>query len=693
MGGAEQVDVCLVLMPYAPLERPSLGLSLLKACLAAAEIRSEVVYANLAFARRAGYHNYRFLELGGTESLIAEWTFASSIFPDFAPDEAAYFKLIVDNHGVLAPESLGADEIAFVWKQVRSLASAFVDAAARDILRRRPRIVGCSSMLYQHTASLALLKRIRELAPEVVTLMGGANCEGELGVALVREFPWVDFAVSGEADELFGGLCRLLLEKGRDVAMQELPRGVIGQVHLRDPSIARDLAANPPRAIVTDLDALPLPNFDDYFRSLAEAKFSREIRPGLIMEGSRGCWWGARHPCSFCGLNGLARTYRKKSNGRILDEFSALSAKYGLHDFIQADTIVDPGYIHDVLPALAAGDRRYRILIETKANLTKDDLRIMRDAGVQLIQPGIESLHDSVLELMSKGTSLMQNVQTMKHARELCIAISWNLLSGFPGEQDEWYQEMSAWLPLIAHLQPPNHMTKIRYDRFSVYQRDPARYGLELVPLRTYAQVYPFGQESLEHLAYFFEQRDPEIGFNRMRQAGTGRLAVQDQVRRWIGLFTGPEPPRLEAHATDGILEIRDTRPCALEPRRRLDELQSRILELCDSVLVRDDLPGRLAAGGARAWSRLEIAEAVTGLREGRLLLEHDGKLLGLPILGATPRLVAMEDIPGGFASGPDFAFIRRWLLDRRLIAFGDLALAQLCAEPRRPGEAARSTT
>ena len=43
--------------------------------------------------------------------------------------------------------------------------------------------------------SLALLRRVKELDPSVVTMLGGANCEAEMGWAAIRAFPWVDFVV------------------------------------------------------------------------------------------------------------------------------------------------------------------------------------------------------------------------------------------------------------------------------------------------------------------------------------------------------------------------------------------------------------------------------------------------------------------------------------------------------------------
>jgi magnesium-protoporphyrin IX monomethyl ester (oxidative) cyclase len=62
-----------------------------------------------------------------------------------------------------------------------------------------------------------------------------------------------------------------------------------------------------------DLDGLPYPTFDDYFAQLRTTSFAKRVLPALVMETSRGCWWGAKHHCTFCGLNAEGMAFRSKS--------------------------------------------------------------------------------------------------------------------------------------------------------------------------------------------------------------------------------------------------------------------------------------------------------------------------------------------------------------------------------------------
>ncbi|MBD2131920.1 cobalamin B12-binding domain-containing protein [Sphaerospermopsis sp. FACHB-1094] len=108
-----------------------------------------------------------------------------------------------------------------------------IDRVARAVLELNPRIVSCSSTFQQNCASLALLRRIRELNPAIATIMGGANCEGEMGLTLHQAFDWVDFICSGEGDELFSALCQQILTHGRELPIPDSKDYPGGSVNVR----------------------------------------------------------------------------------------------------------------------------------------------------------------------------------------------------------------------------------------------------------------------------------------------------------------------------------------------------------------------------------------------------------------------------------------------------------------------------
>ena len=229
----ETSDVCLLSMPFPPLNQPSMALGLLKAAVREADISVSNFYPCVWFAEEIGLDVYVFISDSKQEFLAGEWAFAGAAFPDFHPDHEAYLDAVLSaavSRGLLRRSGFGSDPRDALWK-AREAAPAFIEKVAHRVLEKRPKIVGCTSTFMQHCASLAVLRKIRELAPEVVTVIGGANCEGAMGIAIRKCFPWLDFVVSGEADHLFPELCRKILTSGKNIPAQELPLGVISGKH------------------------------------------------------------------------------------------------------------------------------------------------------------------------------------------------------------------------------------------------------------------------------------------------------------------------------------------------------------------------------------------------------------------------------------------------------------------------------
>ena len=145
------------------------------------------------------------------------------------------------------------------------------------------------------------------------------------------------------------------------------------------------------------------------------------------------------------------------------------------------------------------------LFYETKANLRKDQIRLLKRAGITKLQPGVESLIDDVLKLMRKGVGALHNIQLLKWCKELGVKPHWNVLWGFPGEPPEEYERLAAVVPLLRHLPPPGGFGQIRLDRFSPNFFDAERLGFKDVrPLAPYRHVYPLPDDVLRNLAYYF---------------------------------------------------------------------------------------------------------------------------------------------------------------------------------------------
>src|SRR3712207_6795380 len=124
------VDVCLVSMPYAAPERPSIALGLLKACLTQKGIQALALYPNIWFAEEIGLYKYAAISNSSPHLLMGEWTFSGVAFPDFQPDHSEYLSTIGSCENTIQTQAL--------WR-VRGQAAAFIDRVARSVLDLQPR--------------------------------------------------------------------------------------------------------------------------------------------------------------------------------------------------------------------------------------------------------------------------------------------------------------------------------------------------------------------------------------------------------------------------------------------------------------------------------------------------------------------------------------------------------------------------
>lgn len=569
-------DVLLISMPFGPLFWPSIGLSLLKAGLEPLGVRTRVRYFTFDFARRIGQPFYSFVANDARLSLVdlpGEWVFSSALFD--TPDEEAF--LYLEEIGRWHPpwadttwvKRLPASTIARLIK-ARSRVASYLDACLAEIERESPRVIGFTSMFQQHVASLALARQIKKRWPGAFVVIGGPNCEGITGIETVRQFPFLDAAVSGEGDVIFPELVRRVLD---GQAINDLP----GVRTRKNVALERAEYAAPGAPMVRRMDDLPVPIYDDYFEQFKSTALRREWSPTLLFETSRGCWWGERKHCTFCGLNGQTMAYRSKSPGRALEELTELTRRHpGLNVWV-VDNILDMRYFETFLPELARRELGLDIFYETKANLKKDQVRLLRDAGVRRIQPGIESLSDPVLRLMRKGVSALQNIQLLKWAKELGVELDWNFLWGFPGEEPEDYRSMARLVPHLLHLPPPELALGILLDRFSPNFMEPERFGFtEIAPFPSLRHVYPLPAEALRNLAYHFSFR-----YQDERDVAAYVDPLVKAIRGWKRTHAAAD---LFSVTVGPHLIIWDLRPGARSPLMVLHGEDRALVEACDAV-------------------------------------------------------------------------------------------------------------
>jgi len=348
--------------------------------------------------------------------------------------------------------------------------------------------------------SLALARRIKERFPHIQTVLGGASVRQPMGIEHLRAWPWVDHVCTGEGDQAFPELVQRLRAKDLGDGVKGFLSRVEGRIV--DPG---------PAPMVVDMDALPAPDYGEYLERVAGlGTAGREYFVGkdlaLPIELARGCWWGARHKCKFCGVPGEFVAFRSRSSENARDLVSRLSHKYGYRLFVTVEDILDPKYVKDLFGYFGEEAYDYKFWCTTKSGLGPEQLLTLRNGGVEYIGPGVESLSSHILRLLGKGVTALANVNMLKWARYNQMAVAWNLLKGVPGETTQDYLQMLQLSKRIVHLCPPNTVQRAMPVRFSAYFEEAHLYGLSnLRPNAFYAYIYPPNSCDLENIAYFFD--------------------------------------------------------------------------------------------------------------------------------------------------------------------------------------------
>lgn len=558
--------VLLLSMPFGALERPALGISLLKADLASSGISCDVRYLTFAFAGLIGYEDYVWISSDLPYTAFAgDWTFTQALYGARPERDDGYIREVLHQTWQLDESSVRR------LLGLRSAVPPFLDHCMAAIPWASYAMVGFTSTFEQNIASLSLARRVKAAHPDVAVVFGGANWEAEMGQELHRRFSFVDYVCSGEADESFPALARRVLAGKRvDDAKAPIP-GIV----YRSRGTSYSTGSAP---LVRTMDALPVPDFSDYFRDLKQSAVASMVAPTLLFETSRGCWWGAKSHCTFCGLNGGSMAFRSKSPRRALDELEYLVDLWQIEFVEVVDNILDMKYFNDVLPALARAGSRIQLFYEVKANLTRRQVQTLHEAGVHRIQPGLESMSDHVLKLMRKGTTALRNIQLLKWCKEFNIAVDWNILYGFPGETREDYASTLRLLPLIRFLQPPAACGPIRLDRFSPYFNSPADFGFKNVrPMVSYKYLYPFDRNSLARIAYYFDYN---------YDARLDPTGYADEVIAYVYSWQrSPEMGMLcSVLRPDGRLALLDTRSDALRSELVLGGMEQAAYAYCDEL-------------------------------------------------------------------------------------------------------------
>ncbi len=608
---SDQAQVALVNMPFSYAKYPSIQLGTLSALLKSHGIPVDCHHLNVLFAHLIGVELHE--SICEKRALFGEWLFSLILFRD-NPKWAEYPRIFKPVFEQVTQES--GKPIGYFEEMATRIAPQFLTWALTAINWGQYKLIGFTSTFDQNVASLTMAKLIKDLYPDVTIVFGGANFDGEMGLEHLRAFPFIDYVVIGEGEQTFLPLVRQILEGNTERAREGVAYRQGGQIRF-----------TPNASLFSDFAKTGPPDYDDYYQLLAElGQTTQGLDRILLYEGSRGCWWGEKHHCTFCGLNAQSMKFRAKAPQQVMQEIATLSHRYDAVRFRLVDNIIDMTYIDDLFGKLAADHCDLDIFIETKSNLQKRQIKTLAAGGVRCMQPGLESLSHNQLLAMDKGATPMQNIVCLKWSLYYHITVLWNILLGFPGETNEDYQRQLALIPSILHLQPPEATGKFWLQRFSPYFTRPHEYGIRITgPGMAYEYVYDARQVDLKKIAYDFEyELDNWPVDSHLYQE------LVAAIENWQRMHRGDRPFLYYSKAPNYVT-VYDGRNTKAPTRRRYDGLSALVIEICnESAKSVEQI--RAAVAGESNCNDTTLLPILNDLATQRVLYEERGKYFTLAI-------------------------------------------------------------
>lgn len=272
-------------------------------------------------------------------------------------------------------------------------------------------------------------EKVKEMFPDAFTVLVGTHPS-----ATVTETFGISDAIDGIARREYDLIIKNLadaLNCGDDLST------VKGLSYRKDGEIINNVDAE----FIENLDEIPFASeFIKDYLDVSDYVFPAAVMPEIQIFTGRGC--PAR--CNYCvypqTLHG--HKYRLRSIDNVIKEF-----EYILENFPQVKQVVieDDTFtvnkkrtVEFCEKMISSGmNKKIRWLCNARVNLDLETMKLMKKAGCKLIIPGIESVDQTILNNIKKGTTVEQIENYIKNAKKAGLMIHACYMVGNQGETRE----------------------------------------------------------------------------------------------------------------------------------------------------------------------------------------------------------------------------------------------------------------
>lgn len=303
----------------------------------------------------------------------------------------------------------------------------------REYLEKEfPHYLGIHAMTLMHNDVLKICEIAKETRYTCKTIIGGAHAT-VMGFELIKN-KYVDFVCEGEGEE---NILKIM--------NNEPPKNIFGLWHKRRGSISY----TGKNSAYIDLDSLPRPAYDlldmeNYIKHWFQMDAVSTKLRGINVITSRGCPYN----CSFCQptlRKMFGNKIRRRSPENVVKELKYLKNRYKINaTFFQDDTFnFSKKYVKNICNIMIKGKLNLIWGCNSRADtISEDSIKIMKKAGLKLLNIGIESGSQRILDdIYNKGIALNDVKNAISICRKYKIHIHGYFILGAPTETEEEIKE------------------------------------------------------------------------------------------------------------------------------------------------------------------------------------------------------------------------------------------------------------
>jgi len=619
---AKNPRVLLLSMPWTSLVEPSLGLGILKSVLYKKNIECRIVHLNIFLLKYMRATTYiSIANIFAINEFLFTYIFEKNISNEQYKALLLRIDEIIENNLFVGDERYNdKDSIIQLFQTLRTkIIPEYLHDCLKFIADYNPTMIGFTCMFDQTIASVALSKLVKERFPNILIVFGGYALKGDPGFEILKSFNCVDCIAYDEGE---GKIEKLALASVNKFNLSDIPNVLYrsqGKIHTSNTA-----------DVFIDLNDSPFPNYNDFYNDLKELFETHSIKikwRTLPVETSRGCWWGQKSHCIFCGIDESSLKYRQRNVKTTLKMLSVLSNKYNSIYFRISDYILPYKYYSLLLPELSKLNPNYIFTCEIKSNISYKQFIDLKSAGFIEVQPGIETFSSSILKKMNKGVNAIQNIYCLILGFYNSVNVNYNILYGFPNDTLNEYQNLLKTIPYLYHLYPPSSRVRVAVTRFSPLHMDPKRFEYDSVYEHNKCYDVLFSNSfikktnfNIDNYCYYFENPF----FNRQEIEYLYKLLIY-QIDYWRNIHQTREV-YLKYEVYDDKIIFYDTR-YSVEPQiKEYNNIYKIIYEECSpQMITKEQLFSKL-----KFFSKSSITVALEQLFNDRFIFIEDSKIVGL---------------------------------------------------------------